>query len=114
MSSVVFNIKEEDKIRLFAFGLYQTDGYIWEHDHAADGMTRNEDWSNSKIASSTGDCVSRCLACVLCNSVANSIQNKQSNKLIEFDMNKLQEQIETICKTHNFEQSKLDDIALDL
>ena len=110
----VYSLHEDNIVRLFAYGVYQTDGNIWETDHAISGMARNEDWSKHENASSTGDCVSRCLACVLCSSVANSIQNNQSTQHIEFDMDDLNQNIDNICKAHNYEQTKLDNVDLEL
>lgn len=110
----VYSLNENNVIRLFAYGLYQTDNHLWDEDHYIMGLTRNEDWSKHENASSTGDCVSRCLACVLCNSVANSIQNNQSTQHIEFDMGDLHENIDNICKAHNYEQTKLDNVDLEL
>lgn len=110
----VYNIKEDKHIRLFAYGLHQTDEHIWEMDHTIMGLTRDDDWNKHENASSTGDCVSRCLACALCNSVANSIINQNSNRFIDLDMKKLQRQITTICKAHNYEQTKLDGVDLEL
>ncbi len=110
----VYNINEGNNIRLLAYGLLQTDNHIWEADHTIIGLTREDDWSSHKNASSTGDCVSRCLACALCNSVANSIINQKSDLFVDFDMVKLQNQIDTICKQHNYEQTKLDNVDLEL
>lgn len=106
----VYNLHEDNIIRLFAYGVYQTDDNIWEEDHSIAGMARNDDWSKHENASSTGDCVSRSLACALCNSVANSIQNNQGTQHIEFSMDELHKNIDNICRAHNYEQTSLDDL----
>ena len=109
----VYSLRKDNNIRLFGYGALQgEDGYIWEQDHSIIGLSRNEDWSKHENASSVGDCVSRGLACALCSSVANSIQNNQNTQHVEFDMEDLYQNIDNICRIHNYEQTKLDDIGL--
>ena len=110
----VYNLNEGNNIRLFAYGLHQSEGHIWEMDHTFLGLEREYDWSKHRYASSTGDCVSRSLACALCNSIANSLINNKSSHFVEFDIKTLHNQINNICKQHNFEQTKLDNIDLEL
>lgn len=110
----VYNLNENNNIRLFAYGLHQSENHIWEMDHTIIGLERDHDWTKYRYASSTGDCVSKCLACALCNSVANSLINNRSEQFVDFDIKLLYNQINTICKHHNFEQTKLDNIDLEL
>ena len=110
----VYSLNENNNIRLFAYGLHQSENHIWEMDHTFQGLEREYDWSKYRYASSTGDCVSRSLACALCNSVANSLINAKSEQFVDFDIKLLYNQINTICKQHNFEQTKLDNIDLEL
>ena len=110
----VYNTYENNMIRLFGYGVYETDGEIWQLDHSIIGLSREDDWSKHKSVSSVGDCISRCFASALCNSVANSIQNNQSTQHIEFDMNDLHKNINNICKIHNYEQTKSDNTDLQL
>lgn len=109
----VYNARENNNIRLFAYGLIQTGNLLWGADHSIHALARDVDYNAHKNASSTGDCISRCLACALCNSVANSIINHKSDKFKNFDMEVLQQQIDTICKHDNYEQTKLDNIDLE-
>ena len=110
----VYTLQENNIIRLFAYGLNQTDNHIWEKDHSIHSLTRDEDWHCHTNASSTGDYVSRCLACVLCNSVANSILNQKHDYWIDFDLDNLNLQLGDICNQHNYIQSKFDDIDLEM
>jgi hypothetical protein len=110
----VYNSYQDNNIRLFAYGLIQTDNHIWEQDHSIHAFARDDYYDRHENASSTGDCISRCLACALCNSVANGIINQRYNEFIDFDMNKLNLQMEDICKAHNYEQTKLDNVDLEL
>ncbi len=109
----VYQLNYINNINLIAYGLYQTYGHIWEADHSMNALARNNDWSANKNVSLTGDCVSRCLACGLCNSVANSLINNNSSKLIEFDMQGLQQQINDICQHHNYKMAKYDGIDFE-
>lgn len=109
----VYQLNYDKNINLITYGLYQSCGYIWEADHPMSGLARNINWVANKMASSTGDCVSKCLACALCNSVANSMLNIKSNELIEFDMKLLKEQIDSICQQHNYKMSKYDGMDIE-
>lgn len=122
----VFQFNRDNQIELLTYGLYQSGGHVWEADHSMSGLTRSEywklwanstpikdTWKKSDYASSTGDCVSKCFACAICNSVANSMQNLKSKELIEFDMTLLQEQIDNICQEHNYKMSAYDEIDLE-
>ena len=106
----VFNFKYENNIRVFAYNLSNQQ----RNEHEIINLFRDDECRPYKNASSVGDCVSKCLACALCNAVANSLQNNYNQHYIEFDMDYLQQQIEDICKHHNYYQSKLDDQNYEL
>ncbi len=77
-------------------------------DHNIKILKRNSDWSINNEASSAGDTVSKLVACALCNSVANSMLNMQSDKFIPFNFqdNKnipgLINQLEDIAHDYNY------------
>ena len=105
----IFTLYESKNIRLFAYNLYKD-----SNDHSFRELARNNDWNKNENALITGDYVSRCLACALCNSVANSILNQKYDYLIDFDLDKLNSQLQDICRQHNYIQSKFDGEDLEM
>ncbi len=75
-------------------------------DHTLKDLTRDENWETSTSLSKAGDHVSKCIACALCNSVANSILNQRSKKLIPFSLSELQKQLESVVKPLNEDKTK--------
>lgn len=68
-----------------------------EHDHYIKGLTRRADWQPHPNATPAGDIVSKCLACGLCNSVANSLKNNANPQNFEpLDMLELKQQLEQV------------------
>lgn len=90
-------VRSENNLYLATTQHYQN----LEIEHAIKGLSRSEDWQPHKHANVTGDCVSKCLAAALCNSVANSLQNRTSEKHVPFDTDLLQTQLEEIAKQLN-------------
>ena len=105
----VYNIRENNSIHLFSGGLVRNSDDDFVDDHLLMGIERNNRWHSGRYATSTGDCVSRCLACALCNAVANSILNRQLDEFVNFDINLLQYQIDDICRHYNYNQTNKDE-----
>lgn len=95
--------ENEDNIRVATGMLHKKD----DGDHSFGELKRQEDWKIGEKASKTGDYVSRCLACALCHSVANSILNNKSKKFVEIDMADLRAELENIVKPLNFEEPEI-------
>ncbi len=71
-------------------------------DHYIKGVMRSPDWELHNWATVTGDYISRCLSCALCNSVANSILNGMTQKKhISLDLLNIKEQLEEVVKPLN-------------
>ena len=59
-------------------------------------------------ASITGDYVSRCFASALCNSIANSMLNNASDKLIPLSLDDIQKQLEEVVRPLNANENVKD------
>lgn len=70
-------------------------------DHYFKGATRGPDWEPHNWATVTGDYISRCLSASFCFSIANSMFNGMTRKLIPFSMNGLQKHLEEVVKPLN-------------
>lgn len=97
----VFVVKDEEEIYLASS--IPLDSYWWEH--ALFFAARDEDYKASKRTTEVGDYVSKCLLCALCNSVANSMINNNSKKLVELNLNELKLQLENVVKPLNSTQT---------
>ncbi len=75
-------------------------------DHPLYDLRRQPGWKPTDRVSKTGDYVSRCIGCALCNSVANSLQNQQTKELIPFSLADLKVQLESIVRPLNQDKSK--------
>ena len=64
------------------------------NDHSFANIKRGKDWTILDDSTPTGEAVSRCASCALCNSVANSMLNIKSKKHIPLNINELTAQME--------------------
>ena len=90
-----YSLPQGRSYRLVTAGLSKT------RNHEIAFLERNENWEKADSATKKGDVVSKCIACALCNAVANSILNKNSQELIPFDMETFGQQIEDIVRPLN-------------
>ncbi len=90
-------LRNENEIHLATSQLH-TGG---DNEHSIGEFFRDMNWNHHKNMTMAGDAVSRCLAAALCNAVANSIMNRSSSSLIEFDIEYLQTQLEEIVQKLN-------------
>ena len=91
-----FVVRDGNRLGVACSGL-QKDSY---DDHSIDVIARNKDWSKLDGASDAGDYVSRCIACALCNSVANSLLNQKIERFVPFalEVKNLAKNLTKICK----------------
>lgn len=83
----------ENKIKLISSNFSNED----YGNHGIAFLKRTNDWTSEKQITTSGDCVARCIAAALCNSVANSLKNRSNDQFINFDIEELRYQLEEIC-----------------
>ncbi len=92
-----FVVRDKNRLGLACSGL-QKDGY---DDHSIDVVARKKDWGRLDTSSEAGDYASRCIACALCNSVANAMLNQKSKEFVPFALDDVQRQMEDFVCTLN-------------
>lgn len=99
----VFVVKDSAEESIYLATSCPFDAYWWDHDVMF--IPRDKDYKALERATKVGDYVSRCLLSALCNSVANSILNSRSDKLIPFDLEELKLQLEEVVKELNSKET---------
>ena len=94
----IFPTKEGRRFSLIASSFSE---HLFHDDHSLQPLRRDINWNKRTTTTPTGDIVSRCMGAVLCNSVANSMLNMQSEQHIPFEMSELREQLELIVQKIN-------------
>ena len=97
-----FALLDDNKLYLATTALHKHD----TKDHRLAEMRRDENYEPDSNASKVGDYVSKCITSVLCNSVANSIINFSGEKLVELNLNDMQDFLNNILKNLNNESNE--------
>lgn len=97
----VFTIKRNNHLFL-APSIFLDKG---DQEHSTFFLKRGDDYSNIASATKTGSVVADCISSALCNSVANSILNQKSDKLIPLELEEIKLQLDEIVRPLNAEES---------
>lgn len=92
-----FIYNEDNGLYLATTHLHKIDTF----DHSIAEMIRKKNWQPHRNTSKAGDFVSRCLSCALCHSVAISLLNEKSDKLVPIKLSKLKTELESVVSPLN-------------
>ncbi len=90
-------INDGNGLRIITSPMFVSDKF----EHTMRRLSRGENWQPCEDTKPSGDYVSKCISSALCNSVANSILNNNSERFKEFNIEDLKLQLEEVVQALN-------------